>query len=175
MRSDGLAEITIRRERVHYRFGVTSLQRGLVAADDITRVGVPGPEYRRSEVATTIDRPLAAVGAEHHRPVVVRFGDDRHRPHQLLPVVVQARQQFHHGPPAGTRGGHGLDPGVEPGQPGQVVAQILSRLHLTSKLGGSVAQHVRGSLGTSGVPRLAERADKRAGELDVGGPRVGNQ
>ena len=60
--------------------------------------------------------------------------------------------------------------------PRGLVARSLSGVqHLALKLGGSVAQHVRGSLGTSGKSRLAERTDHRTGELDVGGPRVGKQ
>jgi hypothetical protein len=42
------------------RFGVTSLERGLVAADDINGAGGPGLEYRRPAVAPSVDRPLAA-------------------------------------------------------------------------------------------------------------------
>ncbi len=85
VRADGLAEIPIRREGVHNRFGVTSVQRGLVAADDITGVGVPGLEHGQPDLAPSVDRPLTAVGAEHHRLIVGRFGDDRHRPSQLRP------------------------------------------------------------------------------------------
>jgi len=43
-RADRLAEVPVRGEGVDRRFGVTSVQRGLVAADDITGVGVAGPE-----------------------------------------------------------------------------------------------------------------------------------
>ena len=117
MRADRLAEVPIRREGTHDRFGVTSVQRGLVAADDITGVGVAGLEYGRPEVAPSVDRQLAAVGAEHHRAIVGGFGDNRYRPGQVL-AVGQVRQQFHDGPPAGVRGGHGLGTGVQPGQPG---------------------------------------------------------
>src|SRR4051812_44047387 len=62
VRADGLAEVPIRRERVHYRVGVTSVQRVMVAPDDITGVGMPGPEYGRPDLAPSVDRPLAAVG-----------------------------------------------------------------------------------------------------------------
>ena len=118
VRADGLAEVPIRREGVHYRFCVTSVQRGLVAADDITGVGVPGLVYGRPDVAPSVDRPLAAVGAEQHRRIVGGFGNDRHGPRHLPPVAGQVRQQFHHGPPADTGGGHGLGTGVPVSQPG---------------------------------------------------------
>jgi hypothetical protein len=48
-------------------------------------------------VAPLVDRPLAAVGAEHYRQVVGRFGDHRHRPRQHPSVVVQVGQQFNRG------------------------------------------------------------------------------
>jgi hypothetical protein len=34
-----------------------------------------------------VDRQLAAVGAEHHRPVVRGLGDDRDRPRRLAAVL----------------------------------------------------------------------------------------
>src|SRR5215469_6973111 len=44
---------------------------------------------------------------------------------------------------------------------------------LAPKLGDSVAEHVRGSLGTSGMSHFAERAEYRAREFGSSGPRVG--
>ena len=70
VRTDGLGKVPIQREGFHNRFDVTNLQRGLVAADDITGVGRSGLEYGRPDVALYVDRPLAAVGAEHHRQIV---------------------------------------------------------------------------------------------------------
>ena len=153
VRADGLAEVPVRRERAHYRFGVTSVQRGLVAADDITGVGVPGLEYRRPDVAPPVDRPLAAVGAEHHRPIVGGLGDDRHRPGQFPPVVGQVRQQLHHGPPADDGGGHGLGTGVQPGQPGLVLADEPPQLPVAADLAraGIVDHHLAGPHGLQGV------------------------
>jgi hypothetical protein len=116
--AEGPAEVPVRREGVHHSLDVTGGHRGLVAADHITRAGGSGLEYRRPDVTPLVDRPLAAVGAEHHRQIVGGFGDHRHRPRQLPPVVVYPGQQFYHGPPAGVRGGQGLGLGVEPGQPG---------------------------------------------------------
>jgi hypothetical protein len=122
VRAKGAAEVPIRREATHHRFGIASGQPVLVAGDDITGVGLAGLEDGRPEVAPLIDRPLAAVGAEHYRQVVGRFGDHRHRPRQHPPVVIQVGQQFNHGPAAGTCRGHGLGAGVQAGQPGQVAA-----------------------------------------------------
>jgi hypothetical protein len=51
VRANGLAEVPVGREGVHHRVGVTGGQRGLVAADNITGVGVPGLEYGRPDVA----------------------------------------------------------------------------------------------------------------------------
>ncbi len=134
LRAAGLSEVPIRREGVHYRFGVTSVQRGLVAADDITGAGVPGHEYGRPDVVASGCRPLAAVGAEHHRPIVGGFGDDRHRPSQFPPVVGQVRQQFYHGPPADNGGGHGFDTGVALGQPGLILADEPPQLLVAADL-----------------------------------------
>ena len=85
-------------------------------------------------MAPSVDRQLAAVGAEHHRPVVGGFGDDRYRPSQLPPVAGQVRQQFHHGPPAGDGGGHGLDTGVPLGQPGLILADEPPQLPVAADL-----------------------------------------
>ena len=59
-----------------------------------------------------VERSLAEVGAEHHRPIVRGFGDDGHRPRHFPPVLVQVGDQFDHGPVPGDRGGHGLGTGV---------------------------------------------------------------
>ena len=153
VRADRLAEVPVRREGAHDRFGVTGVQRGLVAADDVTGAGRPGLEDRRPDVAPPVDRPLAAVGAEHHRPVVRGFGDDRHRPGQFPPVVVQVGQQFDHGPPAGHGGGHGLGPGVQLGQPGLVPADEPPQLPVAADLAGAgiVDHHLAGPHGLQGV------------------------
>jgi len=134
VRSDGLAEVPVRREGAHDRFGVTSGQRGLVAADHITRAGGPGPEDGRPQVPPPVHRPLAAVGAEHHRPIGGGLGHHRHRPRQLPPVAGQVRQQLHHRPPAGTRRGHRLDPGTAPGQPGLIGADEPPQLPVAADL-----------------------------------------
>src|SRR5260370_33398669 len=67
VRADGLAEIPIRREGVHNRFGVTSAQRGLGAADDIPGGGSPGLDPGRPDRPPPADRQWTAAGAEHHR------------------------------------------------------------------------------------------------------------
>ncbi len=138
------AEVPIRGEGAHYRVDVTSIQRGLVAADDITGVGLPGLEYGRPDVAPLVERPLAAVGAEHHRAVVGGFDDDRHRPGQFPPVVGHVRQQFDHGPAADDGAGHGLGVGVQPGQPGQVAADELPHMPVAADLAraGIVDHHL---------------------------------
>src|SRR6185295_1742288 len=56
--ADGLTEVSVGRECRHYRVDVTRLQRGVVAADDIAGKSGPGPEYRRPEMAPSVDRPL---------------------------------------------------------------------------------------------------------------------
>ena len=139
VRADGLAEVPVGREGAHYRFRVTSVQRGLVAAHDVSGAGEPGLEDGRPEVAPSVDRPLAAVGAEHHRRVVDGFGDDRHRPGQFPPVAFppvagQVRQQFDHGPPADDGGGHGLDTGMALGQPGLILADEPPQLLVAADL-----------------------------------------
>jgi hypothetical protein len=53
-------------------------------------------------------------------------------------------------------------------------ATRLFTVRLAMKLGGRLPHHVRCGFRTSAEPRLAERADHRTGELDVGGPRIGN-
>src|SRR5580704_12654164 len=65
VRADGLVIVPIRGEGVHYRFGVTGVERGLVAADDIIEVNLPGLQYGGPEVMPSVDRPLAAIGTEH--------------------------------------------------------------------------------------------------------------
>ncbi len=51
---DGLAVIPVRREGGNDRVGVTSVQRGLVATDDITRMGGPGLEDGRPQVVRAV-------------------------------------------------------------------------------------------------------------------------
>lgn len=63
VRAKGPAEVPVRREGAHDRFGVTSGQRGLVAADHIAGVGLPGLEDGRPDMTPLVDRPLAAAGA----------------------------------------------------------------------------------------------------------------
>jgi hypothetical protein len=109
-RSDRLAIVPIRRKRAHQRLGVPSGQRGLVAADDVPGVGGPALENGRPEVALSVDRPSAEIGAEHHRPIVGRLGDDRYRPGDFSPGVIgQMRQKFDHSPVPDDAGGDGLD------------------------------------------------------------------
>src|SRR5437763_6115002 len=59
VRADGLAVVPVRFEGADDRVGVTGLQRGLVAADDIAGVGGPRLEDGRPQVAPPVDRPLA--------------------------------------------------------------------------------------------------------------------
>src|SRR6478736_5138016 len=66
LRPAGLSEVSIRPERVHDRIDVAGVQRLLVATDDITGMDVAGLEDGGSDVASSVDGPLAAVGAEHH-------------------------------------------------------------------------------------------------------------
>ena len=136
VRADGLAVVPTWFEGAHHRVGVASLQRGLIAADDIARAVGAWFEDGWAQVAPSVDRPLAAIGAEHHRQLVGGLGDDRHRPRQLLPVAVQVRQQFHHRPAAGRRGGDGLDPGVVLGQPGLIPADEVPQLPVAADLAG---------------------------------------
>ena len=137
VRAERAAEVPVRREGAHHLFGVAGGQPVLVAADDITGMGGPGPEYGRPDVTPLVDWPLAAVGAEHHRRVVGGFGDDCHRPCQFPPVVVQMCQQFHHGPPADHGAGDGLGAGVQPGQPGQVATDEPPQLPVAADLAGA--------------------------------------
>ena len=134
MLSHGLAEVPVRLKGAHDRFGIAGVEGGLVSADNAVRVDVPWLQNGRSEVAPSIDRPLAAIGAKDHGAIIGRFGDDRHRPGQFLPVAGQVRQQLHHGPPADNGGGHGLDPGVALGQPGLIVADKPSQLPVAADL-----------------------------------------
>jgi hypothetical protein len=134
VRAKGTAVVPVRRKGAHHRFGIAGGQPVLVAADDVTGAGWPRPEDGRPDVAPLVNWPLAAVGAEHHRHVIGRFGDDRDRPRQLPPVVVQVRQQFHHGPPVGHSAGHGLGTGVQARQPGQVAADEPAQLPVAADL-----------------------------------------
>src|SRR6267154_1256392 len=136
VRADGLAVVPTWFEGAHHRVGVASLQRGLIAADDVTWAVGAWFEDGWAQVAPSVDGPLAAIGAEHHRQLVGGLGDDRHRPRQLLPVVVQVRQQFHHRPAAGRCGGDGLDPGMVLLQPGLIPADEVSQLPVAADLAG---------------------------------------
>jgi hypothetical protein len=71
------------------------------------------------------------------------------RPGCFLPAGGQVRQQFHHGPPAGDRGGHRLDPGVLLGQPGFVLADELPQVSVAADLTGPgvVDDHLPGPHG----------------------------
>ena len=135
-RPAGLAVIPVRREGAHDRLGVTSVQRRLVAADDITGAGGPGLEDGGPQAAPPVDRPYGAVGAEHHRPVVRGLGDDRHRPRQFPPVMGQVRQQLYHGPVPDDGRGHGLDPGVTLVQEGLTLPNEPAQLPMTPDLAG---------------------------------------
>ncbi len=99
----------------------------MVSTDDVARMGVAGLEYWRPEVPPSIDRPLAAIGTEHHRRIVEGFGDDGHRPCQFTRIVGQVRQQFDYCPPGNERGGHGLDVGVAFSQPGRLVVGEVTK------------------------------------------------
>jgi len=146
VRADGLAVIPVRREGAQDRLGIAGRQRGLVAADDIAGAGGSGLENRRPQVAPPVDRPLAAVGAEYHRLVVGELSHDRHRPGQVLPVVIQVRQQFDHGPPVSKRGGHDLGADVVLGHPGLILADEPPQLPVAPDLAcaGVIDDHLAG-------------------------------
>src|SRR6476646_7953370 len=91
VRADGLAEVSVPREGGNYRLSVAGSQRGVVAADNITQVNGLRLENRRPDVPPSVDWPLAAVGAEHDRPVVGTVGNDCHRPRLFRPVIGHMR------------------------------------------------------------------------------------
>ncbi len=104
-------------------------------------------------MALSVDRPLAAIGAEHHRPVIGGFSHDRDRPGRRRSVARQVGQQFYHGPAADHGGGQRLDTGVAVGQPGLVVTYKLPQLPVTADLPGAgvVNNHLAGPYSLQGV------------------------
>ena len=105
-------------------------------------------------MAPPVDRPLTAVGAEYDRPIVRKFGDDRDRPCQCLPVIaVQVGEEFDHGPPADARRRHRLDPCVALGQPDLIAANELPQLPVAADLAGFgvVDHHLTWPHGLQGV------------------------
>ena len=155
LRADRLAEVPVRLERPHHRVGVTGRHRVLELADDAagTRVGT-GRQDGRPDLVPADQRPLAAVGTEHHRPVVMGFGDHRHRPGHLPPVLRQVYHQLDHGLPVGRGGGHGLRPPVHPGQPQLVLADEVPDVPVPADLAG---------------PRIVDHHLARPGRLQVAG------
>jgi hypothetical protein len=135
-RTEGTANVPIRREGAHHRLDITGGKPGQEAPDDVAGAGAGRLEYRGPHVAFLVDRPLSAVGAEHHRPVVRGLGDHRYRPCQLPPGVVHVRQQLHHRPPVRDGGPHGLGAGMETGQPGQVAAHEVPYRPAAADLSG---------------------------------------
>jgi hypothetical protein len=79
-RTNGLAKVPIRREAARDRFDVTGIERGVVAAHDITQVGVAGLEYRSPDLTPPGDGYGTQLGPEHDRPIVRGLDDDRHGP-----------------------------------------------------------------------------------------------
>lgn len=103
-------------------------------------MGSRGVQYRRPDVTWAIDRPASAVGAEHHRPIVVGFGDDRNGSSQLPPVVGgQIRQQLYDGPPgAGADKRPCRQPGAEGRQPairGPVQPRLVAGVLMAKRRG----------------------------------------
>jgi hypothetical protein len=124
-------------------------------------VGGPALENGRPEVAQSVDRPSAEVGAEHHRPIVGRLGDDRYRPGDFSPGVIgQMRQKFDHGPVPDDAGGDGLDTSAAFGQCGLTLPDEAPQLPVASDLAGVrvvddhlARPHVLQSAGISSVQR----------------------
>ncbi len=86
------------------------------------------------------------VRAEHHRPIVTSFGDNRHRPGSLTVVDRQVSDEFHHGSAAHTRGRHGVDPGIALGEPGPILPDEPSQPPVAVDLAGTriVDHHLAG-------------------------------
>lgn len=155
LRADRLAEVPVRLERPHHRVGVAGLQRVPELADDAAgRPAGPGLQDRRPDLVPPDQRPLAAVGPEHHRPVVGGFGHHRQRPGHVPPVLGQVHHQLDHGLPADHGGGHRLRPRVHPGQPELVLADEVPHLPVPADLAG---------------PRVVDHHVARPGRLQVGG------
>ena len=167
VRFDGLAKVPVGGEGADDRVGITGVQRGEVAADDVSRPRVRGREDRRPDVAAVVDRQLAAVGAEHHRPVVRGLGDDRHRPRRLAAAFGQVSEQFEHGPAVDAGGGHSLDPGPPVGKPHLVAVDELPELPVTADLTGVrvVDHHLAGP----GVAQRVQVAVVERVEVDADG------
>ena len=141
-RPDGFAEIPVGREGPDDRIGVTGGQGVLVATDHVIQMDGPGPEDRGPHVAPSVNRPLAAVGAEDHRSFIRRFGDHGQRPRHLLTVVGQVREQLDDSPPAVVRRRHGLTPGVALGPEFPIMAdEPLQRLVTADRADAGVVDH----------------------------------
>ena len=145
-RADGLAKVPICREGAHYGLGVTSVECGVMAAHHITRAIVSGLQYGRPDLILTLDGHMAEVAAEYDRPIVTRFGDDRHRPTHFPPDPGQVDQQLDYGPPADNGGGHGLRMGVTLRQQRLTTPDELPQLLVATDLAsaGVVDHHLGG-------------------------------
>ena len=97
---------------------------------------VVGTTVERPDGFANVDRPLAAVRAEHHRPIVGGFGDHCDRPRDVSAIVVQMRETLHDGPPTTRRGGHGLGAGVALGQHGLTLLDELPQLPVAADVTG---------------------------------------
>jgi hypothetical protein len=157
VRPNGLPKVPIRCKGAQDRFDVADVSSSLETTDDITCVRVPGLENRWPEVTLSVDRPLAAVGAEHHRAVIGRFGDNCYRPSQWRPVVArQMGPQFHHRPTTDDGGGHGLNTGVTLGQARLILADESPELPMATDLA---------SFGRISPPRQARHPPERERSL----------
>ncbi|HEX4398621.1 MAG TPA: vitamin B12 dependent-methionine synthase activation domain-containing protein, partial [Trebonia sp.] len=132
-RADGLAIVPVRREGADDRVRVAGRKRGGEAADRIA-----GQVRRRAEDGRpdmpSVDREPAEVSAEHHRPVVEGFGDDRYRPRLCLPVPVHVCQQLHRRPPGSDRAGHRVDRRVKLPEQGLAPADKVAQLPVAADL-----------------------------------------
>ena len=97
-----------RAEGADHCVDVAAGQRRLVAADDAIERDAAGGKDRRPDMLLSVEHAFAQIGAEHHRPVVRRVGDDRDRPIHLLALVGDVRQQFHDNPAPDDGGGYGF-------------------------------------------------------------------
>ncbi len=148
-----------------------------ISADNVTELGVGGREQGVPDVTLPVDRPLAAIGAEHHRQFVGGFCNDGYGPiHRLTLVVVEVRQQLDYGPPADMGGGYGFDADVALGPQQLIVADKSSKLSMTAHLPlpGVVNRHLAGPyfLKFVGAPGLEGGEVLLNGISKADGPRL---
>ena len=105
--ADGLADVPVRGEGAHDRVGVTGVQRGQVAADDVTRLRRPG---RRGSAAGRGGVRRPAIGCSTCGTPPTGRPATRRRPPPATPVPrppsLEVGQQLDHGPPVDAGGGH---------------------------------------------------------------------